>query len=562
MFPMDESGSSPRMASGILLGHFRIEEEIGRGGMGAVFRAVDTRLQRVVALKVLAPSQASDQSSIDRFHNEAQAAVRLDHDNIARVYYVGEDQSVFFIAFEFVHGTNVRDLIRSRGTLSLAETINYGLQIAQALKHTDAAGVVHRDIKPSNIIITPAGRAKLVDLGLARKHDPDASKDLTVDGTTLGTFDYISPEQARSPRDVDVRSDIYSLGCTLYHMLTGEPPYPRGTMLQKLLDHQGKDTPDASTRNPRVPPELSAVVRRMMAADPEDRYGSPDELIHDLSIVAHGLGLRPVFTENQLWSLPVHRGLPTLWESYRGWILTLGLLLAVVFAIDRSQTASGPALSSGIPPAPENSSTGQDRPLTDTGTADHPTPSVPTQAPQTPVVELSPAITSGGVDNSGTRIADVPRVPSPSTLANDPSSTPSPLGAELDEGPDPVRAGIGSEPIATAAESSVPPIQTGSLSNLAPVTGGEASLLSDIGSLVRDSLSTLTVPPRTTNEAPGPPRADWTPSEWWHPWVIAPTTSRHLRPPVGQPPTMASSRFTMKDAFPNSSVRCGSRTSG
>ena len=124
--------------------------------------------------------------------------------------------------------------------MPVAESVNYILQIASALVHTSAQGVVHRDIKPSNIIITPSGRAKLVDLGLARKENKDDhAADLTVAGTTLGTFDYISPEQARDPRAADVRSDIYSLGCTLYHMLTGEPPYPEGTVLQKLLQHQG-----------------------------------------------------------------------------------------------------------------------------------------------------------------------------------------------------------------------------------------------------------------------------------------------------------------------------------
>ncbi|HEX6985890.1 MAG TPA: serine/threonine-protein kinase, partial [Planctomycetaceae bacterium] len=211
--------------AGSELGHFAIEERIGSGGMGAVFRALDTRLQRVVALKVLSPSQSRDRAAVLRFQNEARAAARLDHENIARVHYIGEDRGLHFIAFEYVTGQNVRDLIARSGRLPVADAVNYVLQIATALRHTAAAGVVHRDIKPSNIIITPNGRAKLVDLGLARKLAADSVGDLTIAGTTLGTFDYISPEQARDPRNVDVRSDIYSLGCTLYHMLTGGPPY-------------------------------------------------------------------------------------------------------------------------------------------------------------------------------------------------------------------------------------------------------------------------------------------------------------------------------------------------
>jgi serine/threonine-protein kinase len=337
--------------AGCQLGHFRVEEQIGRGGMGAVFRAVDLRLDRVVALKVLSPMQSKDHSSIERFRNEARAAARMDHDNIARVYYVGEDRGLSFIAFEFVHGATVRELIEQRRVLHPADAVNYALQIASALRHTDAAGVVHRDIKPSNIIITPGGRAKLVDLGLARKRDVQAGSDLTVDGTTLGTFDYISPEQAKDPRNVDVRSDIYSLGCTLYHMLTGQPPYPVGTMLQKLLDHQGKDIPDAAAANPRVPPELSAVVRKMMASDPRDRYASPDELIEDLSLMAHRFGLRPRPADGMPWAEPPARGGWDLWRQYGGWMATAAFLLMAVFVIDRAPRAPSSELASvDIPP--------------------------------------------------------------------------------------------------------------------------------------------------------------------------------------------------------------------
>ncbi|MCA9077185.1 MAG: serine/threonine protein kinase [Planctomycetaceae bacterium] len=336
--PDETDGSHPETSiTSCQLGHFRVEEQIGRGGMGAVYRAVDTRLDRVVALKVLSPTQSHDLGSIERFRNEARSAARMDHDNIARVYYFGEDQGLSFIAFEFVHGGNVKELIERRGLLPPADAVNYALQVAQALRHTDAAGVVHRDIKPSNIIITPAGRAKLVDLGLARKRDPQATNDLTVDGTTLGTFDYISPEQAKDPKKVDVRSDIYSLGCTLFHMLTGEPPYPKGTMLQKLLDHQAKGIPDASERNPRIPPELSAVVRKMMASEPNDRYATPERLIDDLKLMAHRCGLRPVQNEGEIWVRPRRTDGWDLWKNYGSWIVAATFLLIVVFAIDYTQ---------------------------------------------------------------------------------------------------------------------------------------------------------------------------------------------------------------------------------
>lgn len=332
LFPSSQdSGSSigTHSPNGIELDHFRIEERIGMGGMGAVFRAVDTRLQRLVALKLLAPSQAYDEGAVKRFQNEARAAARLDHENVARVHYIGEERGLHFIAFEFVTGSTVRELIRRQNRISVADTINYALQIAAALKHTSAMGVVHRDIKPSNIIITPNGRAKLVDLGLARNDTTESQGDLTLPGTTLGTFDYISPEQAKDPRSVDVRSDIYSLGCTLYHMLTGQPPYPEGTVLQKLLDHQGKEAPDPASINRRIPAFVSAIVRRMMNSDRNNRHQNADQLIRDLTHAAGHLGLRGINPEGLVWVASRSTGNGWL-AGNAGWIATVVVLLGVV----------------------------------------------------------------------------------------------------------------------------------------------------------------------------------------------------------------------------------------
>ena len=336
LFPRDTPPPTGGQLSavGCCLGHFRIEATIGAGGMGAVFRAMDERLDRVVALKVLSPSLSRDTASIQRFLNEARAAARLDHDNIARVFYIGEDRGLNFIAHEFVTGRTIRDIIRDHGPLDPREAVNYALQLASALRHTAAAGVVHRDIKPSNIIITPRGRAKLVDLGLAKKVASESFGDLTIAGTTLGTFDYISPEQAKDPRNVDVRSDIYSLGCTLYHMLAGEAPYPEGTVLQKLLDHQAKDVPDPVKRNPRITPRLSAVVRRMMAPDPRERYATPDELILELLPIAAEMGLRGINPEGLVWTshVPQQRSFV---ERNVVWIAGIAVLALIAFVVDR-----------------------------------------------------------------------------------------------------------------------------------------------------------------------------------------------------------------------------------
>jgi len=351
LFPgeSDQTDGDFRASEGCELGHFTIEERIGSGGMGAVFRALDTRLQRVVALKVLAPSQSRDRASVLRFENEARAAARLDHENVARVFYVGEDRGLHFIAFEYVTGQNVRDLITRTGRLAVSDAVNYALQIAAALRHTAAAGVVHRDIKPSNIIITPSGRAKLVDLGLARKLTTDSVGDLTVAGTTLGTFDYISPEQARDPRNVDVRSDIYSLGCTLYHMLSGGPPYSSGTMLQKLLDHQSGHAPDLRTVNPQVPPALSAVCRKMMAGDPKGRHATPDELIRELAAVAAAIGLRPMPADGYVWARAAAPPSPRLKPGLI-WAGSLAVVVILALTVDGWNMPVGTQTAATGPP--------------------------------------------------------------------------------------------------------------------------------------------------------------------------------------------------------------------
>lgn len=317
------------------LEHFDLQELVGGGGMGAVFRAIDTRLNRTVAIKVLPREQASDDEVVRRFRNEAQSAARLDHDNVARVYYVGEDKGLHFIAFEFIEGKNLRDLVVERGPLPVADALNYTLQVADALAHASTREVVHRDIKPSNVLITSDGHAKLVDMGLARLHHIEkSSEDLTASGVTLGTFDYISPEQARDPRSADVRSDIYSLGCTLFFMLTGRPPFPDGTVLQKLLQHQADEAPDPREFNSGVPVELVRILRRMMAKDPKARFQSPDELVGELVLLADQWGLR---TGNRDSLLLKSGSEPSFFERHVVWIAPVAALL-LIFAVLRLST--------------------------------------------------------------------------------------------------------------------------------------------------------------------------------------------------------------------------------
>jgi eukaryotic-like serine/threonine-protein kinase len=315
---------------GELVDTFLIEEAIGVGGMGAVFRALDTKLDRQVALKLLPPDQAGDTEIVPRFYQEGRSAAQLDHENIARVYSIGQDGAFHYIAFEYIEGVTVRQKVETSGALAVGEAVNIALQIAYALVHASMRGVVHRDIKPSNIIITPGGRAKLVDMGLARRFERGGDHGLTQSGMTLGTFDYISPEQARDPRDVDVRSDLYSLGCTLFHMLTGRPPFPGGTVLQKLIQHQEEAPADVRMLNSAVPVELAGIITRLMAKDRDRRYQTPEHLVRELLGIAGLVGLAPPPSPVTGWHEHAHR---PAWEPHLVWLVPVVGFVMVVMAL-------------------------------------------------------------------------------------------------------------------------------------------------------------------------------------------------------------------------------------
>lgn len=338
-----------RSLVGQTLDHFELTDYVGGGGMGAVFRARDLLLKRDVAVKVLFPEQAADEETLRRFQNEAQSAARLDHENISRVFYVGQAKGLHYIVFEFIEGENLRDLVERRGALPIPEALSYTLQIAEALAHAAQREVVHRDIKPSNVIITGDGRAKLVDMGLARLHQPGSAADLTASGVTLGTFDYISPEQARDPRTADVRSDIYSLGCTLYFMLCERPPFPQGTVLQKLLQHSTDAPPDPREFNSQVPPEFAAVVRKMLAKEPRWRYQHPHDLIRDLLALAERWGLQGVSSRVQVAAVPAPR---MRLSQQLPWLVPIAALLGLVAVLHALDARQGEVVAGAGRPLP------------------------------------------------------------------------------------------------------------------------------------------------------------------------------------------------------------------
>ncbi|MDV6034651.1 MAG: serine/threonine protein kinase [Phycisphaera sp. RhM] len=336
------SGRTPADIAKVLVGEqlnqYFLEALIGGGGMGAVFRAHDQQLDRIVALKVI-PFVGNDPELQRRFRNEAQNAAKLDHPRIARVFDAGNYDDWHYIVFEYINGTNVRDLVDHHGVLSLDDAVVFTSQVAEALDHASQRGIVHRDIKPSNVLVSEDGSVKLVDMGLARSDNLDLSEDMTASGVTLGTFDYISPEQAFDPRDADIRSDLYSLGCTFYFMLTGEAPYTGGTMLQKLISHGNAPLPNPKALRPDLPDEATAVMHRMMAKDPQSRYQNARDLLADLSELAYRFQLKRA-QSNAVVTLPSgNEGLQRL-QLHLPWMIAALLILMIGGYLELQSTAT------------------------------------------------------------------------------------------------------------------------------------------------------------------------------------------------------------------------------
>jgi tRNA A-37 threonylcarbamoyl transferase component Bud32 len=263
------------------IGPYRLLERLGAGGMGAVFKARHRKLGRLVALKLIHPLYVGDRAAAKRFLREMQSLSRLDHPNIVRALDAGEDNGRLYLVMEFVEGTDLATLVKDKGALPLALACDCARQSALALQHAHEQGLVHRDVKPGNLLLAGDGTVKLLDLGLARLGAPDeadAATSLTDTGMLMGTPDYVAPEQILDSKRVDIRADLYSLGCTLYHLLTGRPPFAGGTAGQKLMQHQMVEPPAMATLRPEVPVALVAVVQKLMAKEPTERYQSPAEV--------------------------------------------------------------------------------------------------------------------------------------------------------------------------------------------------------------------------------------------------------------------------------------------
>jgi serine/threonine protein kinase len=258
----------------IRINKYTLLSMIGHGGMGCVYLAMDTRLNRQVALKVLAPNRLTQSGAAARLQREARLGAQLQHENLVRIYDAGEENGQQYLVMEYIEGDSVGQLLTEHGPMPASTAARLALQVALGLEHARRKDMIHRDVNPWNILVTHDGTAKLTDLGLAIDLGDD-NNILTRDGALLGNYDYISPEQARHSRNVDTRSDIYSLGCTLYHMVAGSLPFPYPSPAEKIYALFTVDPPPLCTLVPGVPEGLNEVVSKMMRKSPEERYQNP-----------------------------------------------------------------------------------------------------------------------------------------------------------------------------------------------------------------------------------------------------------------------------------------------
>jgi eukaryotic-like serine/threonine-protein kinase len=274
------------MVEELIAGRYELEQQVGSGGMSKVYRAHDRLLERTVALKILHEHYSQDDEYVERFRREARAVAQLAHPNVVTVIDRGEHEARQYIVFEYVDGENLKQLVEREGPLPVRQVIELGLQVAHALASAHARGVVHRDVKPQNVLLSEEGVPKVTDFGIARTSDVES---VTLTGTVMGTSEYISPEQARGEA-VDFRSDVYSLGAILFELCTGDVPYPGENPVSVAMRHLHEPVPSARERRRDVPSRLDAAIRRAMAKDPAERFGSMDELIAELEACLRGLG--------------------------------------------------------------------------------------------------------------------------------------------------------------------------------------------------------------------------------------------------------------------------------
>jgi formylglycine-generating enzyme required for sulfatase activity/serine/threonine protein kinase len=288
LIPGKDAADSTVLSTGATLGPYQILGKLGEGGMGAVYKARHSRLDKMVAIKVLSAAVTHEPEAIARFEREMKAVGKLNHPNIVQAYDAGEVNGTHYLAMEYIDGTDLKKLVNDRGPMSVVNACKAIRQAALALASAHEAGLVHRDIKPSNLLLTKSGQIKLLDLGLARLAGEAAtnSSDLTTEGESFGTPDYMAPEQWEDAHSADARTDLYALGCTLFFLLTGRTPFgsdAHRTAANKMKSHLMDPVPDLHAAREDAPQDLDAIYRKLMAKKPEDRFQSAMELAEALT---------------------------------------------------------------------------------------------------------------------------------------------------------------------------------------------------------------------------------------------------------------------------------------
>jgi len=276
---------------GLVFGDYFVLDKIGVGGMGKVFKARHRQSGQVFALKVMSSQAMKSAKAIRRFQQETEVAKRLRHPNIVATYSSGELDGLHFLIMQYIDGENLRNEAKSRVKMPVSEVVSAMIQTARGLEYAHGQGAVHRDIKPSNLLLDKTGSVMILDMGLARIEDPDDEDDagrLTQAGQMLGTAEYMSPEQVEDPRHANAASDVYSLGCTMFYLLTGTPPFRGSFVAETLIMHATTPIPSLKARRPDVPDALDSAFRRMMAKKPGDRYQSMSEVISVLEAIGSG----------------------------------------------------------------------------------------------------------------------------------------------------------------------------------------------------------------------------------------------------------------------------------
>lgn len=328
---------------------YQLLEKLGQGSMGMVYKARQLSMNRLVAIKVLHPRLAANPKYLERFTQEAHIAARLNHNNVVQAIDVGSIGNLNYFIMEYVQGTTIKAQLETGKIYDEMEALEIVRQIAQALDHAHRRQLVHRDIKPANIILTTEGVAKLADLGLAREM-VDQSRTESEKGLILGTPYYIAPEQIQGEDEVDVRADIYALGATLYHMVTGQPPFPGTNVDQVLRDHLKKELTPPDHINTKLSAGIGEVVEVMMAKDRARRYQNPGTLVTDLESLLAGQPpkiARQQFAQSSLHDLAegeredetdprsAGAGINLIWLGILGGILGLSVVLNVVLLLMR-----------------------------------------------------------------------------------------------------------------------------------------------------------------------------------------------------------------------------------